>query len=765
VPVPLVERFRRALPGRKLVNIYGATELTADATYYDFDAMPAGLATAPIGVPLPGVFARIVDPQLREVSDAETGEVVISGVCLARGYLGRDDLTAERFVANPFPEGGRLYRTRDVGRRLASGDIQYLGRLDQLVKIRGFRVELGEVEAVVGAAPGVAHAVAIARDEQLIAFYVGERELLPAELRAFALARVPMHAVPNRFVRLAAFPVNVNGKVDRAALATLPLTIGAAGAPPATDDERRVAAVWREILGHDAIGRDQDFFDLGGTSLAAMRVIARLRDRHGVDLPIATLFDAPTIASLAPRLAAARPAAAHRPLVATDRPIPPVLPLSVYQFPFWMFRALTGGVSVVADVFAFAARVDVARLQDAFARTVAAFDALWMRYPRWRPVQELAARRPYALDVCISDDVAHEAVRNLARPFDLTAPPHVHARLVRMRSGDRLLIAIPHVAVDMASFELFRRTLEAAYAGQAPAPGGASLLDLVEWERTPGDHAADARYWAEIAPGPATNRLPSRMFSRARVRAWSERPVSAAMLARLEAYAREHAISLPLALVGAIYRGLASATDLDAPTALVMVEKRDRAELRELFCNLTAVMPCRVAGARGLAREVAARVARQLVASAEHTDHLMRRPTLWNDFWAHVPWGARRAMSALGRWLARGWDVDPALVAEYLFALVPPFERKGDRVMFVINILPEVTQPTDGHTITRQRSLPEMLLPGDLVTSADSLLDRTLQVHVTNAGGVVVNLYGGGLAQTALDEINDHIAAALAELA
>ncbi len=110
-----------------------------------------------------------------------------------------------------------------------------------------------------------------------------------------------------------------------------------------------------------------------------------------------------------------------------------MLPRSVYQFPFWMFRALTGGVSVVADVFAFAAPVDVARLQDAFARTIAAFDALWMRYPRWRPVQELAARRPHAFDVCISDDVAHEAVRNLARPFDLTAPPHVHARLVRMR--------------------------------------------------------------------------------------------------------------------------------------------------------------------------------------------------------------------------------------------------------------------------------------------------------------------------------------------
>jgi non-ribosomal peptide synthetase component F len=144
VPVALVERFRRTLPGCKLINIYGATETTADATYFDFDAMPDGLATSPIGIPLPGVHARILDAELREVPHGATGEICISGACLARGYHARPELTEERFVPNPFPEGGRLYHTRDLGRRLATGDLQYLGRLDQLVKIRGIRVELGD---------------------------------------------------------------------------------------------------------------------------------------------------------------------------------------------------------------------------------------------------------------------------------------------------------------------------------------------------------------------------------------------------------------------------------------------------------------------------------------------------------------------------------------------------------------------------------------------------------------------------------------------
>ena len=744
VAVPLVERFFRALPGRKLINIYGATELTADATYYDFDAMPPGLATAPIGVPLPGVHARIVDDELREVRDGEAGEICISGACLARGYLDRPVLTDERFVANPFPEGGKLYRTRDRGRRLPSGDIQYLGRLDHLVKIRGLRVELGEIEAVVAAVPGVTGAAAVAKDEQLLAFYTAERALSARELRAAVAERVTV--VPDRFTHVDRFPLTPSGKIDRAALAAMP--VKGRAALPLDAAEQRVAEIWHAILGEPVVSPDDDFFELGGTSLGAMRVAAKLAEGFGVHVPVAAVFEQPTVAALARWLAAAQPARVRPAPAVTDRPLPARLPLSQYQFPFWMYRALTGDNSIVADVFAIAGPVDLPRLQRAFDRTVASFDALWMRYPRFAPVQELAPRGPCRFEL------GGDGADHTTRPFDLMKPPHVHARLC----GNRLLLAIPHIAGDMSSLELFRATLEAHYTGSAPPSRGASLLDLVEWER--GLAAADTSYWLAIAGGPASNPVPARLFTRERVRAWSSRPLP---LAALDRYARNHGLSTPLALIGGLYAALAHVAEVADPTVLVMTEKRDRAELRELFTNLTGVMPCRIANGRAALDTVVGEVARRLLASAEHSDALMRRPTLWNDFWAHAP-RARRLVSSLGSRLARRWPVERDLIAEYIFALVPAFERRANRLIFAINVMPEIMQRTTG-CITRDRELPDMLKPGDLITNGDALLARTLQIHVTNARAPVVNLYGGGLAQHALDEINDRIAATLGALA
>jgi nonribosomal peptide synthetase protein BlmIV len=235
VPVPLVERFRTAMPGRKLINIYGSTEVSGDATYFDFDRMPPGLTTSPIGIPLRGVHARILDDQLRET---EVGEVCVSGVCLARGYLNRDALTAASFVANPFPEGGKLYRMGDLGRRLSTGDIQYLGRNDQMVKIRGMRVDLGEVEARLAEVAGITDTVAVARDDgrgscTLVAFYtVAGRAIDPtggspptlrdsaspiaaSELRAHLAARLPDYMVPSHLVELGELPRSATGRCHR----------------------------------------------------------------------------------------------------------------------------------------------------------------------------------------------------------------------------------------------------------------------------------------------------------------------------------------------------------------------------------------------------------------------------------------------------------------------------------------------------------------------------------------------------------------------
>lgn len=794
VPVPLVAAFQRLLPGRKLINIYGATELSGDATYFDFDAMPVGLSTSPIGTALSGVYVHIVDDRLAEVP---VGEVCVAGACLARGYLGQPELTRERFVANPFPEGGMLYRTGDRGRWLPDGGIQYLGRSGGLIKIRGNRVELGEVEARLGELPELGQVAVVARSDpggepQLIAFYDGERQPAAA-LRAHLCSRVPEYMVPARFVALPALPVNAHGKLDRHALRELPVDDAAlAGDGPVGLEEQRLAEIWSEILGCEVIGRSQSFYDLGGSSLAAVRLVARLRDELRLKIPIAAVFAHPTVAELAAylgRLGAQRGIASSRMRI-SGRPLPPVLPLSHCQLPFWLFRALTGDVSVVNEVFGFEAgpgrALDLHRLQAAFARTVASFDALWMRHPRWRPVQCLADRRDVGFEVVdhrsatapIDALVLAEAERNSTRRFDLERPPLVHARLIRLPGGDdRLLVAIPHVAVDMTGMELFRARLQACYAGAATAPdrNAASLADLVAWERAGIAADEDASYWDGVGRGAATNPIPVRLCTGLMggrpTRAFSARSIDPEHLAQLARFAQQHAVTVPIVLIAALHAGVARAFEIDEPTLLLMVEKRDRAEIRTLFTSLAGLMRFRLRGGAALLfDERVRRTGEQLLASYAHSDHLMRRPTLFNDFWHGVPRPVRRAVRALSATAAGRWpdaELDPDALAEYVFAIVPRSARRPAAgaarrdILICVNIMPEVTtaEPpaTGGFRVVRARTVDQILRPGDLLVGTDALLDRTLQIHLARdrAGKVVINLYGGGLDQRGLDSLQE----------
>ena len=770
VPLPLVEAFRRAAPGRRLVNLYGATEVSGDATWYDFADLPPRLTSAPIGTPLPGCRALVLDEAMREVAPGEVGEVWIGGACLALGYLDRPELTRDRFVETP---QGRLYRTGDRGRVLPSGDLQYLGRADAQVKIRGVRVELGEVEARLAAVAGVAQAVAVAQDGRLIGFYTvaPDAEVSAGELRAHLAAHLPDAMVPSFLVELDELPLSPSGKIDRRALAAGTVHVPAGGEPPAGDDERAIAAIWERVLGVGPIGRGQDFRDLGGTSLAAARIVAAIADQLGRRVPIRAVFEHPTVAGLAAVIA---PAAPSRPARATGRPLPAELPLGHHQVPFWFFHALTGDVPVVSEVFGFSAPVDVARLARAYADTVASLDALWMRLPRWRPVQRPAPRRPVGLEVRAGVDLQAEADALNDLRFDLEAPPHVHARLVRLPGGDdRLLVAMPHVAVDLTAMELFRRALEARYAGAAPPAPAASLADLVAWERE-GDAGLDddARYWARVAPGPAWNLLPPRLFRRRGVRGFAARDVPDG----LAAAARRRGVTVPILLVAAVARAIAGVAAQGDVRLLLFLEKRERAEARDLFANLASMMPVRL-DAGGAVDDLVARTAAQLLASYEHTDHLMRRPTLWNDLWGDAPAPLRRLATRLSARLVARWPearLDPDALAQYLFAVVPWPRRPrggGREVAVAVNVLPEVYQPAPAAggdlRVLRRRTLPQILRPGDLVVGGDAMLARVLHVHVSRgeAGGLVVNLYGGAIDPDGLDEIARAIVSTLDTIA
>jgi acyl carrier protein len=300
----------------ELHNLYGPTEAAVDVTHW---ACVPGDArgVVPIGHPVANTRLHVLDAHLAPVPVGIPGELCLAGVQVGRGYLARPELTAERFLPDPLPAepGARMYRTGDRVRRLPGGELEFLGRVDFQVKVRGFRIEPGEIEAVLLRHPGVRECAVVAAElapgDTRLAAYVAPREPAPeaAELREWLRGRLPEYMIPASWNLLEALPLTPSGKLDRRALPR-PETGrgGAAGdyVAPRTPVEETLAAIWSEVLGVERVGVHDSFFDLGGYSLLAVRVGSRVQEAFGVSLPLHTLFQAPTIEALALRVARAR---------------------------------------------------------------------------------------------------------------------------------------------------------------------------------------------------------------------------------------------------------------------------------------------------------------------------------------------------------------------------------------------------------------------------------------------------------------------------
>jgi aryl carrier-like protein len=312
-----VRRGLELLPGTRIINGYGPTESTTFTCCHPIPPeLPEGVGSIPIGRPIGNTRVYVLDEGMRQAPIGVAGELFIGGDGLARGYLNRPELTAEKFVPHPFAAegGGRLYRTGDLVKWRADGTIEFLGRTDHQVKVRGFRIELGEIEAALRRHPGVREAVALMREDapgekRLVGYVVGYvvpaegRTSEAAELRACLETGLPEYMVPSAFVFLETLPLTPNGKVD---LGALPAPEGRAAAdealvPPRNDLERRIVAIWKEVLHLDQVGVHDNFFDLGGHSLTLLRVHGRLRETQP-DVTIVDLFEYPTVSALAAHL-------------------------------------------------------------------------------------------------------------------------------------------------------------------------------------------------------------------------------------------------------------------------------------------------------------------------------------------------------------------------------------------------------------------------------------------------------------------------------
>jgi amino acid adenylation domain-containing protein len=521
---------RRGVDAPRLVNMYGITETTVHVTCRVIGAADVlGGAQSPIGVQIPDLSVHVLDAHGRPVPIGVPGEMHVGGAGVARGYLGRPALTAQRFAPDPFSgtPGARLYRSGDLARRTASGGLEYLGRMDDQVKVRGFRIELGEIEAALRTHPAVAETVVLARGEgdgrHLAAWVVASTDAVSqAELRAHASARLPDYMVPSAFVVMDALPLTRNGKVDRRALPEPVVEASESYVPPRTPTEQVLAAIWEDLLSVGRVGADDGFFALGGHSLLATRLVSRIRAAFGVELPLRATFEQPTLAALA---AEVDRLAATRSTVDEPRIIPVArdgdAPLSFAQERLWFVDRMEPGSPVYHMPFSFRLRgaVDVDALRRALDELVARHESLRTSFPLvdGAPVQRIhpSASADFAFhDLALQpvEGAADGARRLLAdaanRPFDLERGPLFRTALVRLGDDEHLLhLTLHHIIADGWSFGVLAREMAALYGafsrGEASplAPLPVQYTDFAAWQRDwlAGDVLADQLgYWTRI---------------------------------------------------------------------------------------------------------------------------------------------------------------------------------------------------------------------------------------------------------------------------
>nr|WP_296777847.1 non-ribosomal peptide synthetase [Rhodococcus sp. (in: high G+C Gram-positive bacteria)] len=532
LPVSTARALTAVLPSARLINLYGPTEAAVDVTFHE--VTESDTAGIPIGRPVFNTTVFVLDGRLRPVGVGAVGELYLGGIQLARGYASRADLTAERFVADPFGSNGeRLYRTGDLVRWNREGELEYIGRSDFQVKLRGLRIELGEIETAVLDSESVAQAAVLVRGDRLVAYTVPSRgsSVDIAAVKARLSTALPEYMVPTAFVVLDEFPLNTAGKLDRKALPDPVLAAGEFRAP-VTGVERSVADVFGDVLGLERVGLDDDFFALGGNSLIATQVVSRVGAALDASVPVRMLFDASTVGSFADAVSALEGTGGRPALVAGDRPRR--IPLSLAQQRMWVLNHVDpeSGAYNIPLAVRLTGRLDVDALGAAVADVVARHESLRTIYPSDAdgPEQRILAASEVSFDLSPKEVAdADEAWRSVAElvlgGFDVAAAVPVRVGLIQVSPTDHVLaLVVHHISADGASIAPLARDVMVAYSARTEGkqPEWTALpvqyADFALWQREVLGTVEDAgsvaakqlQFWnSELSGSPDTLDLPT----------------------------------------------------------------------------------------------------------------------------------------------------------------------------------------------------------------------------------------------------------------
>ncbi|RIE04950.1 amino acid adenylation domain-containing protein [Cohnella faecalis] len=477
----LLENWKSKYPNVELINMYGITETTVHVTYKQIKQTEIEGHISNVGQPLPTLHTYILgsDHKLRPVG--VPGELCISGAGLARGYLNQPELTAEKFVANPFAPGERMYRTGDLARWLPDGNIEYLGRIDEQVKVRGHRIELGEVESALRSHESVKEATVIARKDEegsayLCAYFVANGNLGAAELRKRLSEMLPQYMIPSFFVRVEQMPLTPNGKLDRKALPSPEGTLerGTVYEAPRNALEETLANIWQGVLGVSAIGIADNFFELGGHSLKATTLVSRIHKELNVQVPLREVFQSPTIKELAQAI---RGMEAHAYASIEPAPLREYYPVSSAQKRMYILSQLQGADESynMPGAVMMEGKVDRERFERAFRQLIARHEALRTSF-EWvegEPAQRIHLEVDFEISYKKAEEGGLRQIAEFIRAFDLGQAPLLRVGLLELEPERQVLLYdMHHIISDGVSMDILVREFVGLYGGQTlPARG------------------------------------------------------------------------------------------------------------------------------------------------------------------------------------------------------------------------------------------------------------------------------------------------------